>query len=825
MASPYTAAASDYLEAGWSPIPLPYKEKDPPPNKPVSFTGADGVYVTEEQLRAWLKPKARCSAGNLSYPPGNIALRLPRTVIGIDVDAYGTKRGAETLEAAEEAWGALPTTWVSGSREDGISGIRLYRIPEGLAWPGQLPQGGGVELLRWDHRFAIVAPSLHPEGRKYRWFRETIGESGEVELAEVEDEIPAPDDLPELPPEWIDGLTGGAKWKERALDEEMGQRELQEWLSARTAPEVLCRAMRTTVTKYTREIRQAGDDGGAHDAARDGGWAVLGDARSGHSGVVKALTELRTVFLRAVEGRRADPGAAKSEWARIVQRGAAKVSAEGKPEAEDPCSSNKAAKSRGSGSGPLNWRMDDVGNAERLIRVMDDRARWVEALGLWMLWDESRGLWSPDSGRQIDRWAVKAVNSMQQEAEYLSQENEKKYTEFRRFAKSSGKVGPLKAMVEVARGRLGIGIPAEAFDSQPELLGVGNGVVELRPEGVALRVGVREDYLTLATPVRYVEDVAAGLWSTFLKRVQPDQEVREWLQRLVGYSLLGHNAASLLVALVGPTSTGKTTFAEAIRVTLGAHAGPMPASVFRDNADDKPRPDLLNAMPKRVVIAEELSAAQHLHADQIKRITGGSVIAARGMRSDTYIHRIPAFTPWIVSNSAPTVNGSDMALWRRILVVPFEVQIPLDESRPDFARALRSEANEEILSWAIRGYEMFADETRRGNSLFDMPVGVLETNAAFREQMSDLDLFVSECCETAEEYHENRTRLYDAYAIWCDREGIPRGRGRLSGPQFGKEMSGKGFPVKHVRIEGNPKHVRSGLRLSSIWRKHVGDEA
>src|SRR3982750_4254286 len=315
MASPYTAAARDYLEAGWSPIPLPYKEKDPPPNKPVSFTGADGVYVTEEQLRSWLKPKARCSAGNLSYPPGNIALRLPRNVIGVDVDAYGTKRGAETLEAAEEAWGGLPSTWVRGSRGDGISGIRLFRVREGLAWPGQLPQGGGVELLRWDHRFAIVSPSLHPEGRVYKWFRETVGESGEVELAEVEGEIPAPGDLPELPSAWVKGLTSGAKWKERAFDEEMGQRELQEWLSARTEPEVLCRGMRATVTKYTREVRQAGDDGGAHDAARDGGWAILGDARSGHSGVVKALTELRTVFLRAVEGRRSDSGAAKSEWA------------------------------------------------------------------------------------------------------------------------------------------------------------------------------------------------------------------------------------------------------------------------------------------------------------------------------------------------------------------------------------------------------------------------------------------------------------------------------------------------------------------------------
>jgi putative DNA primase/helicase len=281
----------------------------------------------------------------------------------------------------------------------------------------------------------------------------------------------------------------------------------------------------------------------------------------------------------------------------------------------------------------------------------------------------------------------------------------------------------------------------------------------------------------------------------------------------VGYSLLGHNAASLLVALVGPTSTGKTTFAEAIRVTLGAHAGPMPSSVFRDNADDKPRPDLLNAMTKRMVIAEELSAAQHLHADQIKRITGGSVIAARGMRSDTYIHRVPSFTPWIVSNSAPTVNGSDMALWRRLLVVPFEVQIPLDESRPEYARALRTWANEEILSWAIRGYEMFADDTRRGNSLATIPAAALEANALFRETMSDLDAFIADECLREPEVSESPRRLYEAYMVWCGLGEVPM-RDRLSERRFGLEMNGKGHYKKQVWVDGKKLWKRLGICLN-----------
>jgi hypothetical protein len=166
MATPYQLAARDYFEAGWSPLPLPARQKSP---VPTGWTGSLGLYVTQVQLDKWLTGKAK--AGKLLFRPSNIAVRLPAHVIGVDVDAYGTKAGEATLAAAEEEWGSLPPTWVTTSREDGVSGIRLFRVPTDLAWPGQLPQGGGVELLRWDHRFAIVAPSIHDKtGKPYRWW-------------------------------------------------------------------------------------------------------------------------------------------------------------------------------------------------------------------------------------------------------------------------------------------------------------------------------------------------------------------------------------------------------------------------------------------------------------------------------------------------------------------------------------------------------------------------------------------------------------------------------------------------------------------------------
>ena len=61
----------------------------------------------------------------------------------------------------------------------------------------------------------------------------------------------------------------------------------------------------------------------------------------------------------------------------------------------------------------MNYRFDDIGNADRLIRVLDGRARYVPALKSWFVWNGT--CWVVDSGGQIDRWAVKAVNSMEEE--------------------------------------------------------------------------------------------------------------------------------------------------------------------------------------------------------------------------------------------------------------------------------------------------------------------------------------------------------------------------------------------------------------------------
>lgn len=831
--TPYAVSARGYFPE-WSPIPLPQKEKWPPPD---GFTGANGVYVDGAQLDKWLKPRGRFQSGSVSSAPGNIGIRLPRNVIGIDVDAYGDKAGERTLEKAEQEWGELPLTYVSSARTDGLSGIRLYCIPEGLVWPGQLPQGGGVELIRWDHRYMVAPPSIHPStSMAYAWYEEIDSEDGLVSWSPLGGgSIPVPEDLPDLPVEWVDGLTQGRAWKDRAIDGDMDSEGATAWLAERSAPMDLCSGMRRTLTEYTRLVRQASDDGGAHDSARDGAWAILGDAAQGHSGVSAALGRLRKVFTDAAAPRRS-PGSegerlAGDEWTRIVFRGVAKVSAEGEPEDQDPCTSitaSRAKKSPDSAEAPtenLNpgraFELNSQGDSDRLLRVMDGRARWVEGLGGWMLWNGSK--WSPDESKQVDRWSVKAAHSVLEELAMLEADGANAATikAFKAHHKSALRFAALQSTQNYAKARKGIIVPMREFDADPRLVNCANGTLVLGEDGSSFRSGHSpEDYLTLSTGVPYIKAARSELWDGYLDRFFPDLEIRDWLQKIVGYSLFGENPEQLMIVGLGGRSRGKSTLVESLYAALGKYAGVAESSLLRGGADDKPRPDLLKALPRRVVVAEELSDYQHLHADQIKRLTGAGKLSARGMRSNEFVERLPAFTPWVMTNEIPTIEGGDAALKDRLLVVPFTQFQQRDRASSRKRRSIlaSAEAIQAVLAWAVEGWDRYATGSE---DIRSVPAGALEAMLEFNSQLSEFHTFLSDCCDTGDEFSERPQDLFEAYQNWCSVTDVPP-RDRRSGTKFGRDLAKMGFAKIKVGNKGDQHWARVGIRLTDSARRIHG---
>jgi Bifunctional DNA primase/polymerase, N-terminal/AAA domain len=174
FSGPYATAAYTYWDAGWHGVlPLPPQAKADPPD---GYTGHDGKWPTKAQVARWVEQDEN----------RNIGVRLPDGVIGLDVDDYGGKRGGETFAALRTKYD-LPTTYSLSSRDDDVSGIYLFRVPEGLSWPGKL--GPGIDVIQHTHRYYVAPPSIHPEGRRYWWFSPdgVPLDVGVPELAELAD--------------------------------------------------------------------------------------------------------------------------------------------------------------------------------------------------------------------------------------------------------------------------------------------------------------------------------------------------------------------------------------------------------------------------------------------------------------------------------------------------------------------------------------------------------------------------------------------------------------------------------------------------------------
>lgn len=305
---PYADHATAYLTAGWAPLPLPRGQKKHPPS---GWTGAGGAWPSGADVYAWTEEHA----------DGNIALRLPPNVIGVDVDSYDAKPGGLVLADLEQRLGELPSTWRSTSRDDGVSGIRFYTVPEGLRWPSVL--GPGIETIRHGHRYAVAWPSVHPNGGTYRW----VTPDGATALTE----IPTPDDLPELPDAWVAHFTGGemAHTQDRAgLDDT----QVDGWLQVRTG--TMCRRTEAILKDTLDGMLGAGS---RHDHMLTATNRLVWVAGMGHTGVPAALEQARKAFLTATAGDRT-PGEAQAEWDRMVA-GAVDLAAAAHPDTPpvDPC--------------------------------------------------------------------------------------------------------------------------------------------------------------------------------------------------------------------------------------------------------------------------------------------------------------------------------------------------------------------------------------------------------------------------------------------------------------------------------------------------------
>ena len=439
----------------------------------------------------------------------------------------------------------------------------------------------------------------------------------------------------------------------------------------------------------------------------------------------------------------------------------------------------------------------ELANARRLVKLHGDDIRWCDPWGKWIIWDGTR--WKVDDTCRIDAVAKDVPRELwPQLAEAALKVDSKTVDAMARFAKSSAQANGLRNMVSLARSEPGVPILPDTLDTQPWLLNVENGTLDLKTG--ELQPHSRDDLITKLAPVVYEPDADCRLWLEFLNTIMAgNEDLIGFLRRAIGMSITGAIGEHVLMFLYGSGANGKSTFLNTTQSLLGPDysmkAPPDLLMVRQGESHPTERADLYG---KRLVSCIEAEDGRRLAESLVKELTGGDRVRARRMREDFWEFD-PTHHIWLAANHKPPIRGTDQGMWRRIKLVPFTVTIPPEQQDTQLPERLLDELSG-ILNWALLGViEWQADGLGE-------PQAVKDATKEYREQMDLIGNFLEERCLVAENAEVGSGGLYKAYRGWCEQNGEHPAKQR----DFGMRLTERGFATR--RATGG-KRMRSGVIL------------
>jgi putative DNA primase/helicase len=428
---------------------------------------------------------------------------------------------------------------------------------------------------------------------------------------------------------------------------------------------------------------------------------------------------------------------------------------------------------------PLRFPRTDSGNAELFASLYGHRLRYDHRRNRWLLW--AAHWWKPDVDEEVLRLAKQATRWRYRTAPDLFDDPDELKAEAK-WAISSESRMRLEAALALAQAEPPIADSGEGWDADPWLLGVANGVVDLRTG--ALREGRPDDRITMHSPAPYEPEARCPRWLTFLREVfGDDDELIDFIWRACAYSLTGLTNEECHFLCWGSGCNGKGTFQRVQRDILGDYAANTPFSTLEMSSRNSIPNDLAALYGKRLVTASELNEAVRLNEARMKMLAGQDPVTARFLHGEFFTF-VPNAKFWLAVNHKPIVNDDSTGFWRKIRLIPFTQCF---EGRAD--RNLKDVLKPEypgILAWMVDGC---LEWRHRG---LEPPPSVRAATDQYRAESDPVADFLRDRCVTGSELIARAGELYLAYQSWALKQGLKE-REQLSATRFGRLM-GQRFP-------------------------------
>lgn len=435
------------------------------------------------------------------------------------------------------------------------------------------------------------------------------------------------------------------------------------------------------------------------------------------------------------------------------------------------------------------YPVNDTGNSMYLFDYIRDHYLYVSEQKEIVHWNGKK--WTTDRKSTLEY----AFNTMIQEKADACQKRGDEVG-FKWWTKA-GNRSRIEAAIKGLRALPGFTALSEEMDQDNKVINLQNGIYDLATHELSPHDPERR--LTKVMAVAYDPDATCPNFNAFMEKVLPDAGMRGYVQRALGYTLLGEADQRSLFLICGPSGTGKSTLMSAMELVFGDYGTSAPSGTLRapGRENSAPSNDLHTLMGKRFVSTSETNEHTAYNEDLIKRLTGRDTISSRRLYQD-FQHWSPRCSIWLATNHPPKFSSDDDAIWRRAKIVPFTTVLLGEGQISDFAHNVLAQERDGILNWLLAGLQ---DYQRHG---LGEPQVVMEAAREVRLQSDPVARFVEDrttdgVLETGEGLQIRSSELYSMYVDWARQTG----ERALGNRRFVNRLASSLPNLDHVRIQGN----------------------
>lgn len=456
---------------------------------------------------------------------------------------------------------------------------------------------------------------------------------------------------------------------------------------------------------------------------------------------------------------------------------------------------------------PKAFSYDDTGNSGRFLRGFKDKVLYSYTNKMWYYY--SGKVWITDDIGKVYEMADFIANSISREPIYVSdptdeelvKKAEKALNQHKKYTRSfRGKENMLKdAQHHVAVG-------TNEFDKDKYLFNTVSGYIDLNNGHLMPHEPAKK--MSRMSSADYNPEAECPNWIKFLDEIfEGNQELIDYLQRAIGYSMSADISEQMMFFLVGNGQNGKSVLLNVLNDVMGSYAmNIQPQTIAVKKGSQTANSDIARLKGARFVTTTEPNKGMQLDEGSVKQLTGDDKVTARFLYGKEFEFE-PEFKIWMATNHKPIISGTDDGIWRRIAIIPFDYKIPKDKIDKKLTGKLKGELAG-VLNWCVEGYQQW-----RENGLME-PQLVADQRNEYRSEMDIIYQFVSEKCVVNPLAEVRANDIWQSFREWVKEGNQYDG---MSKTKFGMELS-----KQYKKVKKKDATYYQGITLNDDEREKAG---